>query len=158
AMSSRDVRVVDSNTATAALAFLVQLAAEAAQRGAGADEVVALVARRTPDIGIYFVVETLEYLKRGGRISAAQAAIGAVRSVKPVVTIDDGVVETVDRPRTSGRARARLLELLTAQPAERVIVIHTQAPGIEVFREDLRAALRLEADRVETFLIGTSVA
>ena len=60
------------------------------------------------------MLETLEYLKRGGRISAAQAAIGSVLSVKPIITIEDGVVETADRPRTRGKARARLLELLKA--------------------------------------------
>jgi fatty acid-binding protein DegV len=81
-----------------------------------------------------------------------------VLSVKPVVTVRDGVVETVDRPRTSGRARARLIELLTAGPAERLVVIHTQAPGIEVFRGDLAAALQIDEAKVETVLIGPSVA
>jgi DegV family protein with EDD domain len=157
-MPDRDIRVVDSNTATAALALQVKLAQEAAATGASADEVVAAVARRSVDIGIYFVVETLEYLRRGGRISAAQAAIGSVLSVKPVVTVMDGVVETVDRPRTSGRARARLLELLTAKPAERIVVIHTQAEAIDAFRRDLAAALRVDEANVETVLIGSSVA
>jgi DegV family protein with EDD domain len=157
-MPDRDVRVVDSNTATAALALQVKLAKEAADAGASADEVVATVAQRVADIGIYFVVETLEYLRRGGRISAAQAAIGSVLSVKPVVTVMDGVVETVDRPRTSGRARARLLELLTAKPAERIIVIHTQAEAVDTFRRDLEAVLKVDDANVETFLIGSSVA
>jgi DegV family protein with EDD domain len=157
-MPDRDIRVVDSNTATGALMLQVNLAQEAAAAGASADEVVAMIQRRIPDIGIYFVVETLEYLRRGGRISAAQAAIGSVLSVKPVVTVRDGVVETVDRPRTSGRARARLLELLTSKPAERVVVIHTQAEGIDAFRRDLVAALGVDDANVETVLIGSSVA
>ena len=78
------------------------------------------VERRRDDVKLYFVLETLEYLKRGGRISPAQAAIGTVLSVKPIITVEDGVVETVDRPRTRGRARARLLELLSANQPERV--------------------------------------
>jgi DegV family protein with EDD domain len=157
-MSDRDIRVVDSDTATGALLLLVKLAQEAASAGASADEVVAMVQRRKADISIYFVVETLEYLRRGGRISAAQAAIGSVLSVKPVITLRDGIVETVDKPRTSGRARARLLELLTAKPAERIVVIHSQAPGVEAFARDLEAALEVDESTVETVLIGSSVA
>ncbi len=157
-MPDRDIRVVDSNTATGALLLLVKLAQEAAAAGATADEVVAMVEGRIPDIGIYFVVETLEYLRRGGRISAAQAAIGSVLSVKPVITLRDGVVETVDKPRTSGRARARLLELLTAKPAERIVVIHAQAAGVDMFRGDLELALGVNDANVETVLIGSSVA
>ena len=129
-MPERDIRVVDSNTATGALRSWCSSPRRPRDAGASADEVVATVERRgSPDIGIYFVVETLEYLRRGGRITAAQAAIGSVLSVKPIITHRDGVVETVDQPRTSGRARARLLELLTAKPAERIAVIHAQAAG-----------------------------
>src|SRR4051794_17797300 len=79
-MPDRDIRVIDSNTATAALLLQVKVAQEAAAAGASSDEVVSIVQRRAHDIGIYFVVETLEYLRRGGRISAAQAAIGSVLS------------------------------------------------------------------------------
>lgn len=158
AMPDRDIRVVDSETATSALAIQVQLAQETAAAGASADDVVSTVARRRSDIGIYFALETLEYLRRGGRISAAQAAIGSVLSVKPVLTVVHGVVETVDRPRTSGKARARLMELLTAKPAERIVVIHAQAPGIDAFRSELCTALKVPEEKVETILIGSSVA
>ena len=58
------------------------------------------VEARKHDSHLFVVLETLEYLKRGGRISAAQAAIGGILSVKPIITIEDGVVETADEPRT----------------------------------------------------------
>ena len=158
AMPDAPVHVIDSDTATASLLLLDQLAAEASAAGATAEEIVALVSKRMADIRIYFVVDTLEYLRRGGRISAAQAAIGSVLSVKPIITIADGVVETVDKPRTMGKARARLLELLTAEPVERIAVIHTQAPEIQGFAADLARASGVPIENVSVNLVGSSVA
>ena len=76
----------------------------------------------------------------------AQAAIGSVLSVKPIITIEDGVVETVDRPRTRGKARARLLELFDGvkQP-ERVAILDCQAPEVESFADDLAKAAEVPA-------------
>jgi DegV family protein with EDD domain len=158
ALPDREIHIVDSNTASASILMLAHLAAKAAASGAPADEIVALVERRKPDNRIYFVVDTLEYLRRGGRISAVQAAVGSVLSVKPILTVEDGVVETVDKPRTSGKARARLIELLTAQPVERIVVIHAQAPGVETFARDLAGAAGIGIDQVDTVVIGPSVA
>ena len=96
-------------------------------------------ASRLDKVKLYVALETLEYLKRGGRISAGTAAIGSVLSVKPIITIEDGVVETADRPRTRGRARERLLELLAATKPERVAILHGQADDIEEFAHELAA-------------------
>jgi DegV family protein with EDD domain len=158
AMSGRPVHVIDSDTATASLLLLTMVAADASGQGASAEEVVALVRLRMSDTRIYFAVSTLEYLRRGGRISAAQAAIGSVLSVKPIITIADGVVETVDKPRTMGKARARLLELLTAEPVERIAVIHTQAPDVQAFAADLARASGVPIENVSVNLVGSSVA
>jgi DegV family protein with EDD domain len=158
ALADREIHVVDSNTAAASLMILAELASEAAATGASGAEIAELVERRKADSRLFFVVDTLEYLRRGGRINAAQAAIGSVLSVKPIITIDDGVVETVDKPRTFGKARARLLELLTERPVERLVVIHTRAPGVEGFAQELAAAAGVPLERVETVLIGPSVA
>lgn len=157
-MPDRQIHVVDSETAAASQMILAEVASETAAAGASAEEIVAMVERRKRDSRLYFVVDTLEYLRRGGRISAAQAAIGAVLMVKPIITIEDGVVETVDKPRTVGRARARLIEYLTAKPVERLVVIHTHAPGVGTFAEDLSEATGIPMDRIETVLIGPSVA
>jgi DegV family protein with EDD domain len=158
AMPEAPVHVIDSDTATASLLLLDQLAAEASAAGQSAEEIVALVKLRMADIRIFFVVDTLEYLRRGGRISATQAAIGSVLSVKPIITIADGVVETVDKPRTMTKARARLLELLTAEPVERIAVIHTQAPEIQGFAADLARATGVPIENVSVNLVGSSVA
>ena len=70
-------------------------------------------------------LDTLAYLKKGGRISGPQAAIGTLLSVKPIITVRNGLVETADRPRTRAKARERVLELLSATPLERLAVLYT---------------------------------
>ena len=96
--------------------------------------------RRGPrDLRIYVALETLEYLKQGGRISGAQAAIGTLLSVKPIITVKDGVVETVDQVRTRSKARERLIELITERPIERLAILHTVSPDVEAFRDEVLA-------------------
>jgi DegV family protein with EDD domain len=110
-MPERKIHVVDSESATLGQGLLVLLAAQRAKEGKSGAEIVAEIERRRSTLSLYLALDTLEYLKRGGRISPARAAIGNVLSVKPIITIVDGVVETADRPRTRGKARARVLEL-----------------------------------------------
>ncbi len=157
-MPHAPIYLVDSGTASMQFGLLVLRAAEMAQGGATAPAIVDELLRRLPTSKLYVALDTLEYLKRGGRISAAQAAIGSVLSVKPIITITDGVVETADKPRTRGRARQRVIELLAAEPAERAWVMHAQAPDIETFADDLAQALGLPRAAISTGLIGPSVA
>ena len=156
AMAGRDIRVVDSESASYGQGLLAILAAEMAGAGAGADEIEAEVLRRRPDSKFFVVLETLEYLKRGGRISAAQAAIGGVLSVKPIITIEDGLVVTADRPRTRSKARERLLEMITAEPIERAVILHGMAPDIEAFGDEVAVRSGLERSSMPTRWIGPS--
>jgi fatty acid-binding protein DegV len=80
-----------------------------------------------------------------------------VLSVKPVITIVDGAVDTADRPRTRGKARARLLELLGTAAPERVAVLHGESPDIEAFSDELAAATGFPRERMTVHLIGSSV-
>ncbi len=156
-LADRAIHIVDSESATLGQALLALSAAEKATSGAPAAEVVADVERRRSTLRLYLVLETLEHLKRGGRISAAQAAIGSVLSIKPIITIENGVVETADRPRTRGKARARLLELLAGSPPERVAILHGQAPGVELFADELAAVLDFPREQMTFNLVGASV-
>jgi len=156
-LSPARIHIVDSATASMGIGLLALLAAERATAGASGEEVVAELERRRGDIRLYVVLETLEYLKRGGRISPARAAIGGVLSVKPIITIDDGEVETADKPRTRSKARARLIELLTQVKPERVAVLHGQSPDVEVFAEELARATGYPREKMTIHLIGSSV-
>lgn len=156
-LPNRKIHVVDSNTASLGVGMLAYLGVEMAARGGSGEEIAAELERRRDSVKLYVVLETLEYLKRGGRISPARAAIGSVLSVKPIITLEDGVVETADRPRTRSRARARLLELLVATKPERIAILHGQAPDIEAFAAELSAATGVPRSRMSINLIGPSV-
>jgi DegV family protein with EDD domain len=151
------IHVVDSTTASVGIAHLAKLAVRLAAEGKTGGEIASELERRRSDVMLYVALDTLEYLKRGGRLSPARAAIGSMLSVKPIISIEDGVVDTADRPRTRGKARVRLLELLTQKPAEEVAVMHGQAPDVEQFADDLATALRFPRERMTISLIGPSV-
>jgi fatty acid-binding protein DegV len=78
-------------------------------------------------------------------------------SVKPIITVEDGTVDTADRPRTRTKARARLIELLTQKPAEAVAIMHGQTDDIEAFADELAAALKFPREEMTVSLIGASV-
>jgi DegV family protein with EDD domain len=156
-LPDRPIHIVDSMSASMGVGLLALEAAERAAQGAPAADIAAEIERRRARLKLYVVLETLEYLKRGGRISGAQAAIGSVLSVKPIITIEDGVVETADKPRTRSKARARLLELLSVQKADRVAVLHGRADDVENFANELAAAISFPREKMTINLIGSSV-
>lgn len=151
------IHIIDTNTASMGAGMLALYAAEKAASGMSGEQLAADVQSKVGKVHLYVVLETLEYLKRGGRISPARAAIGNVLSVKPIITVEEGVVETADRPRTRGRARERLLELLAATKPQRVCVLHGQAGDITDFADELAKITKVPRDKVLINLIGASV-
>lgn len=158
-LPEREIHVVDSQLASMGVGMLAEIAAELAAGGMPAAEIARAVQATVPRIDLYVAIDTLEYLRRGGRISAAQAAIGGVLSVKPIITVRDGVVETADRVRTRGKARERVLELLAAAPVERAALLYTPGGEIDAFRTAFleRVPGGLSEDRVTVQLVGASV-
>lgn len=102
---------VDSGTVGPAIGFAVLAAVEAANAGASAEEVARVAADQCARSTSLFYVDTLEYLRRGGRIGAAAALLGGALAVKPLLTVRDGKVQSLEKVRTAGRALARLEEL-----------------------------------------------
>jgi DegV family protein with EDD domain len=155
----REIHVVDSLAASMGQGVLAELAVDMARMGVAASEIASVLTRRRDDLGIYLALDTLEYLKRGGRISGARAAIGTLLSVKPIIELKRGVVETADRVRTRGKARERLIELLALRPMERLSVLHTTNAGVEEFARQLVAAVPggIDASKVTIDLVGASV-
>ena len=98
------VEVIDSQLAVMAQGFLVIKAAKAAQAGAGLDELVDLVRSNIPRIDFLAAFDTLEYLRRGGRIGRAQALLGSILKINPIITLRDGVVEPAGRTRSRAKA------------------------------------------------------
>ncbi len=158
-MAGREIHVIDSNAASMAQGLLALLAADLAATGASRTEVAAAVADRRRDVDLFVALDTLEYLRRGGRISAAQAAIGGFLSIKPIITLEDGIVDTVDRVRTRSKARERVNEVLSARPLEALAVLYTPPADPETFRDDVVARLPRPIDpaNVSIQLVGPSV-
>jgi DegV family protein with EDD domain len=153
----RDIQIVDSMTASMGEGILVEMAVEMANAGATAAQIGETLTRRRDDLQVYLALETLEYLKRGGRISGARAAIGTLLSVKPIIEVKKGVVDTADRVRTRGKARERLIELLTQRPIERLAILHTTNAGVEEFADELVARAGLDRSKVTIDIVGASV-
>jgi DegV family protein with EDD domain len=110
------IEIVDSQAISLAQGYQVLAAARAAEAGASFEEVVKLARRAPEHVGVLFVVDTLEFLHRGGRIGGAKKLLGTALSLKPVLHLLNGGVEPLENVRTKNKAKARLLDLV----AERV--------------------------------------
>lgn len=129
-----DVRVVDSRSVTLGLGSMVTWAAEAAREGADVDTIVAGVESRARRNRIWATLDTLDNLKKGGRIGGAKALAAGLLSIKPAIQIHEGVVEEAGKPRTRGKALQWLADRVLEEPAvEELCVVHGQAPDIEQF-------------------------
>jgi DegV family protein with EDD domain len=137
--------------------MLVQFGARMAREGMPSFEIAAAIEARKERVGLYVALDTLEYLKRGGRISGTRAAVGSMLSIKPIITVEGGIVENADRVRTRSKARERVLELLTADPLEEATVLHTPGADVDGFRDEFSARSGLPGDRIQTMVVGPSV-
>ena len=127
------VHVIDSRSITAGLGTQVLLAAERAAAGASADEVVALVEDLRARTHVVGSLDTLENLKKGGRIGGAQAMFGSLLSIKPMIDISTGVVEEAGKHRTRKKSLQALRDKITEEgPVEHLAIMHGMAPDLDV--------------------------
>ena len=132
-----DVRVVDSRFVTIGEGMLVLEAVEAAATRS-LDDLVAALEASVAKIRVYGTFDTVENLRKGGRIGAAQAMIGSLLSIKPVIEIRDGVVEPESRQRTRQRSLDYLVQKVRdAGPLARLAVAHAAAPDVDVVVDQL---------------------
>ncbi len=110
-----DIRVIDTRTIAYPLAVMVLCAAQWAEAGLDADTIVARLADMSRRCVIYFLVDTLEYLMRGGRIGGASALVGSILQIKPILTLVDGRTEVFQRERTHRRALMLIKERVKEQ-------------------------------------------
>jgi DegV family protein with EDD domain len=149
AFTAVPVTVVDSRSITAGLGHLVLRSAELARNGATAETIVKEVDSLKSRQRIYGTLDTLEYLKKGGRIGGAQAMLGSMLSIKPLLDISSGRVEEAGKTRTRKKALQWLRDqVLQHQPVENLSVIHSEAPDIDEFLDLLRADFDLAQVRI----------
>jgi DegV family protein with EDD domain len=156
-LEGRDIRVIDSRTASMGHGMLAQRGARMAREGASADAIQAALEEAKTRVTLYIALDTLEYLKRGGRISGARAAVGTMLSIKPIITVEHGIVENADRVRTRAKARDRVLELLTERPVEEAAILHTTHADVEEFAARFAERSGLPADKLQVMAVGPSV-
>jgi DegV family protein with EDD domain len=130
-ISQARITVVDSEQVTMGYGWMVVAAAESAQRGASAEQIVTLVEGMKPRSRVLAVLDTLEFLHRGGRVDWIQAMIGTLLRIKPIIEVAQGEVKLLERARTLQRSLGRLVERVWALgPLERAIVLHADAPDL----------------------------
>lgn len=106
------VHVIDSESVTLGLGTIAIAAARAAEQGLDAPEIIRLIEHIKQNLNVFFTVDTLEYLHKGGRIGGGTAFLGSALNLKPILYVKDGRIEPLERARTRKRAIARLLELV----------------------------------------------
>jgi DegV family protein with EDD domain len=147
ALPNLDIRVLDTRTVGPGHHLVVDAVLRALAVGADADDVERVVAETASTMRLVFTVESLEYLRRGGRIGGARALLGSVLNIKPILEVRDGTVEPLDRVRTFPRALDRLVEEVSRSAAEwggraRAMVAHAdqREAGLEIARRVGEAA------------------
>lgn len=156
----RRIEVIDTRSASLGVGLIALRAAQLTEQGAELDEILVACREMINHNRVLFLVDTLEYLHKNGRIGKAQAFVGGLLNVKPILTLEDGVVAPLDKVRGKAKARARLLErLLETTAAERVVVgavVHAQAPEDAASLAEAVAA-QFPASRIVTGQLGPTV-
>jgi DegV family protein with EDD domain len=155
-----DIRVMDTRLVASPLASMVELAARWAKDGLDVDSIQARLEAMIPRGRIYFLVATLEYLAKGGRIGGAAALVGGVLQIKPILVFRDGRVEPYEKERTHKRALARLIDIVDQQyPGDKdgyLSVMHAGVPeqGAELAAELCR---RLKIERIPVYNVPPAI-
>ncbi|MBI2857005.1 MAG: DegV family protein [Chloroflexi bacterium] len=152
--AARSVEVIDSLSVSMGLGLLALAAARSAAAGAGLKEVSKLVREKMQAVRLYAAFDTLEYLKKGGRIGRATAFLGSLLNLKPMIVIREGEVHPLERVRTRAKAVGRLCDLVEGCPSvEELVVLHstTQDEAEELAQ---RMEARLPGKRVHRAQFG----
>lgn len=148
-----DVRVLDSCSITAGLGLQVLAAAELAEQGGSADEIEALVKSLSGRTTVYGALDTLDNLKKGGRIGGAQAMLGSILSIKPIIDISTGSVTEAAKQRTRKKSMVWLRDKLFEQPdLDHVAVCHGCSQDVEELIELISP--RYPREKVTVWTIG----
>ena len=147
----RDIMVVDTQSLSLGQGFMVLAAAQAAQHGAAKEDCLARAQAVAPRIHLFAALATLKYLALSGRVGSLAAGMAGLLSIKPILTIQNGKLELLERIRTQKKARNRVIELAAraagSQPIEQIGIVHVAAPeAAQEFEQQLRANLNCPAD------------
>ena len=149
------VHIVDSKVTSAGLALLVQALVKKAENGSNVDDILATADKIIKDTGLYFMVDTLKYLHKGGRIGGASAFLGSAINLKPILTLNEaGEIDAYDKVRTKKKAVQRLIDLVVEKAGKKDVhvgLIHAEA------EEDANKILADIKDRVNCVETGVYI-
>lgn len=158
------IEVIDSQTATMATGLQVIAAARSAAEGASLQEAARVARKAQQHTDLVFVVDTLEYLHKGGRIGGAKRFLGSMLNIKPILEFREGKIDAVDQVRTQKRALERMAELVREKAAGeqplRIAVIHSNVPEqARILKDEIAAAFSPEEIYISELspVIGTHV-
>ncbi|MDD4049124.1 MAG: DegV family protein, partial [Clostridia bacterium] len=127
----KDITVIDSKLVCMALGLVVLAAARAAKAGKSKEKIIKIIETMKKKVQTYFVVDTLEYLEKGGRIGKAAALLGTMLNIKPILTIQDGLIASYEKIRGKGKALERIIEIAKSYSEEHgylhSVVLHGDA-------------------------------
>jgi DegV family protein with EDD domain len=160
AFPSADIRILDTRTVGGNLATMVQLGVGWAEQGTDPETILARLQAMIPRSRTYFMVSTLEYLRRGGRIGGASALVGSALQIKPILELKDGHVDVLEKVRTENRALERLKELVERDcprsPAGYLCVMHADdREAAEALALDLGSRLGLST--IPIYTLGAAI-
>ncbi|OWZ84177.1 DegV family protein [Natranaerobius trueperi] len=118
-----DIRVVDSETASIAMGLLVIKAALEKDKGASSSEILEKIEKSKNEITLNFLVDTLEYLQKGGRIGKAQALVGTLLDIKPILTLTDGQITPLEKVRNKKKAIRKMLDFLYEEKGDQPVTV-----------------------------------
>ena len=149
-LPDKPIVVVDSRSASMVIGAMAMRGAALAAAGLSAAEIETRLCEMRAGTSLFVGLDTLEYLRKGGRISHAKAAIGGLLSIKPIITVIDGVVQVAEQPRTRSKAYGRVIELMTEKPVTELHLLYSPPQDPEVFKADLLARLPGPAPKTVT--------
>ena len=149
-LGDKDIRIFDSKSVTGGLGTMVLKAAEASQNNHSVDEILTLLSDLRSKTRVYAAIDTLENLKKGGRIGNAQALLGSMLSIKPLIDVSNGIVEEAGRQRTRKKSLLWLRDKLAEFEGniENLVVMHARAEDLDEFLNTLEGLIDRTAIRV----------
>ena len=149
-MPGKNIQILDSRSASMGTGALAVRGVALAGAGMTATDIHSRLQEMRDVTELFVGLDTLDYLRKGGRIGTAKAAIGGLLSIKPIITTEDGLVVVCEQPRTRSKATERVLELLTARPVSELHIMYSPPADADAFREMVLARLPEPGPKVVT--------
>jgi len=149
-LPGKNILILDSNSASLGSGALALRGAALAAAGLSGAEIHARLQAMRDVTELFVGLDTLDFLRKGGRIGTAKAAIGGLLSIKPIITMKENLVLVIDQPRTRSKAMERVIELMTARPVSELHVMYSPPADAAAFREMVLARLPKPGPKVIT--------